>query len=309
MKNNNMKKEPDYEKWESIVDKKFGWLKEEHNRPVIDYTQSVLGRMEEHESDHGAVFCIIMGAPGAGKTATLLSCMERTLTTFPKEKVFFSECYNTPLQICKMGKGKYHFMSESEEIQFFDRSHGGKQIFPEITHFNGFEDCYKKAKCGVVNTIFFVDRMRIIEFIGFLRTTCQWNHVFIDEMAEVAPAFAAGDDWKRIEKFSFILKDIRKTWINVYSNVQSISDLDSRVRTKIMVKIFLPGASQDKHSRILQKAIDNLKEDRINGNEGYIEYFSRFCKTRFNKIYKPDKENMIDVRIAEKEEKEEEEDE
>jgi hypothetical protein len=299
MKNNN-EKGTDYEEWESIVDKKYGWLKQNNTRPTIDYTKSVLGRMEEHEPDHGAVFCLAMGAPGSGKTGALLSCMDRTLMSFPKEKVFFNECFNTPLQVCKMGKNKYQFMRESDEIQFFDRSHSGKKIDPDVIDFTDFEDCYKKAKLGVVNVIFFKDRMKVIEFIGYLRDTCSWNHVFIDEMAEVAPAFASGEDWKRIEKFSFILKDIRKAWINVYSNVQSISDLDSRVRSKIMVRIFLPGSMKDKHSRIFQKSIDNLKEDRINGNEGYIKYFSRFCKTRFNKIYKPDPNNLIDARVIEK---------
>jgi len=101
---NNIENKTDCEKWESIIDKKFGWLKKDNDKPTIDYTKSVLGRMEEHEPDHGAVFCLAMGAPGSGKTGALLSCMERTLTSFPKEKVFFNECFNTPYKSVKWGK-------------------------------------------------------------------------------------------------------------------------------------------------------------------------------------------------------------
>ena len=286
-------------KWKDIFQEKFGWLDQDNETKTINYSDKVLGRMAQHESDQGALFCEVTGAPGSGKTGALLSCMERTLGNFKKEKVFFSECYNTPLQITKLGEGKYHLMIESEDIQFFDRCKRGVRIYPEVTMFSDFEDCYKKAKLGIVNVVFFKDRKKIIDFIGYLRTTCEWNHVFIDEMAECAPAYASGEDWKKIEEFAKILKDVRKTWINVFCSTQSVSDVDSRVRSKIQMRVLLPGSVRDKHSRITQLALDNLKEDKIKGNEGYVEYFGKFCKTRFNKIYTPT-ETMIDARIVEK---------
>jgi len=49
----------------------------------------------------------------------------------------------------------------------------------------------------------------------------------------------------------------------------------------------LLGARTDNVSRITQKAIDNLEDDPVNGNEAYIEYSGKFGKTRFKDIYKP----------------------
>ncbi len=75
--------------------------------------------------------------------------------------------------------------------------------------------------------------------------------------------------------------------LNVHANSQALPDIDHRVRIKIMVKIFLPSARSDKHSRGEQTAIDNLEEDHNVGNEGYLEHSGRFGKTRFKDIYRP----------------------
>ena len=75
--------------------------------------------------------------------------------------------------------------------------------------------------------------------------------------------------------------------LNLHTNTQSVSDIDHRIRTKIMVRIYLPGARSDNISRISQRAIDNLDEDHVNGNEAYLEFSGKFGKTRFKDIYKP----------------------
>jgi len=64
-----------------------------------------------------------------------------------------------------------------------------------------------------------------------------------------------------------------------------------------MVKIFLPGARTDKHSRVTQPAIDNLDEDHKQGNEGYLEFSGKFGKTRFKDIFKPDSGMLWEARI------------
>ena len=87
------------------------------------------------------------------------------------------------------------------------------------------------------------------------------------------------------------MKEIRKCMMCVHANSQAISDIDHRVLTKVMLRIFLPGAVATKHSRLEQKALDNLEENHRIGNQGYLEYSGKFGKSRFRDIYKPTKES------------------
>ena len=88
--------------------------------------------------------------------------------------------------------------------------------------------------------------------------------------------------------------------LNVHANSQALPDIDHRVRSKIMVKIFLPGARTDKYSRVEQTAIDNLEENHSEGNESYLEHSGRFGKTRFKDIYRPIKGMQWEARVDEK---------
>jgi len=126
-----------------------------------------------------------------------------------------------------------------------------------------------------------------MDFIHYLRSIGEWSHTYIDELSEIAPAFTGGELWHKIHQFSVNAKEIRKCMMNVHTNTQSVSDIDHRVRSKVMVKIYLPGARSDNISRISQRAIDNLDEDNINGNAAYLEYSGKFGKTVFKDIFKP----------------------
>lgn len=66
-----------------------------------------------------------------------------------------------------------------------------------------------------------------------------------------------------------------------------MSDIDPRVRSKVMIRIYLPGARSGSESRVVQRAIDNLEEDPRRGNQGYLEASGKFGRTRFMDIYKP----------------------
>ena len=59
----------------------------------------------------------------------------------------------------------------------------------------------------------------------------------IDEMSEIAPAFTSGKIWKQIKDLAIDLKECRKCMLNIHSNTQSVSDIDHRVRSKVMIKI------------------------------------------------------------------------
>lgn len=260
----------------------------------LDLTKSelnaerILTRINTHDYDSGGIFSECTGSQGSGKTSVLLSFVDYALKHYPDEKVFFNECFHAPLQCTKLGLDKINLMVEdNSDIIFCDRSQKLKEIFPPVIYFKDFEDCYEKSIPGKCNVVFFKERMMLIDFIGWLRGVGVWNHVFIDEMSEIGPAFSGGRTWKKIKDFSLILKDVRKCMINIHCNSQSVVDTDHRVRSKIMCKIYLPGAKSDRDSRITQRAIDNLSEDKEHGSEAFLEYSGKFGKTKFCDIYKP----------------------
>jgi len=159
--------------------------------------------------------------------------MNYTLTHHPEEKVFFSNCLNSPLQFPKIGKGRYCIMVEKDAgIIFCDRDAKLKQVYPDVIVFDGFQDCYDKTPTGTCCAVFFKDRMMWMGFIHFLRGVGEWVNVFIDELSEISPQFQAGTIFHQIGSFASDLKETRKCQINVHCNSQSVSDIDLRVRGK-----------------------------------------------------------------------------
>lgn len=261
--------------------------------------ERILKRIHIHNEDAGGIFSLITGGMGTGKTAILLSFVDYTIRNFPNEKIFFSNCFFSPLQFVKIGEGRYHIMvKENSGITFHDRNNKLKQIYPEVTTFKDNADLYEKATPGKCNAVFFPDRViDTISFLHFLRSTGEWSHFFIDEFSEIAPAFTSGKQWKKIRDLSNDLKEIRKCQINLHVNSQAVSDIDFRCRTKVMCRIFLPSAQADSHSRIEQTAIDNLDENPVGGSEGYVEMSGKFGKTRFTDIYKPNPKILWEARV------------
>jgi len=248
----------------------------------------ILERIHCHNEDYGGVFVEITGAQGSGKTSVMLSFMNYILKHHPDEKVFWSSSYEAPLQFLKVGDlNKIHWMVMKDSgVKFYNRL-TGQEIHPEVTYFKGFEDCYNKAIPGKCNAVFFGKRYKWMEFIKYMRRIYEWKHVFIDEFGEVAPSDQKGRMWKKIRDFSETVKEIRKCNINLFVNSQTATDVDYRVRRKIMIKIFLPGAKADKTSRISQRAIDNLGRDPERGNFAFLDAGGVFGRVRFTEIYKP----------------------
>jgi len=261
---------------------------------ALDVTKSeilakqILKRCHVHDLDSGGVFSFITGGMGTGKTSTMLSFVDYTILHYPKEKIFFSNTYFAPTQSLKIGLAKHHIMvKKGSGVTFHDRNQKLKQIHPEITLFNTFDELYNTAKPGMCNAVFFGDRYQWIDFIHYLRSVGEWCHIYIDELSEIAPSFSSGDLFKLIGRFSMDMKEVRKCMMNVHCNSQALPDIDHRIRTKIMVRIFLPSARSDQYSRVNQKAIDNLEENLKEGNEAYVEQSGRFGRTRFKDIFKP----------------------
>jgi hypothetical protein len=98
----------------------------------------------------------------------MIGFMDYTIRNYPDEKIFFSNCYNAPLQFPKIGKSRFKIMVKKDsKVTFHDRSQKLKEIFPDIIYYNNLEELYKKAKPGCCNAVFFGDRFKWMEFIHF----------------------------------------------------------------------------------------------------------------------------------------------
>lgn len=276
----------------------------------MDYeAERILKRIIHHDSDNGGVYVEVTGAQGAGKTGAMLGFMEQIMTFYKKEKIFWSSSYKAPLQFLKLGEDKFDkivFLVKKDSGVVFRNRKTGKLIPLDVKEFTDFDDLYRKAEYQKCNAVFFGNRFEWMDFIEYLRSVFEWSHVFIDEFGEVAPSDQSGEMWSKIKQFSEVVKEVRKCDVNLFTNSQSATDVDYRIRKKIMIKIFLPGASADNKSRIRQSAIDNLMQDPINGNFGYLEYSGKFGRMQFSKIYKPPRGLSIEAIVLKNDEDEKE---
>lgn len=269
------------------------------------YGKLHLQRILEENDQIGGVYTEITGSQGSGKTAVMLAFLLDFIKNYPNDKCFWGSTLNAPLQFLKLKDDMYHIMIlEGSNIKILDREKNGKEIyFPNtgcrypITYFKTFNELWDKAKPGCCNAVFFGDRTIWMDFIFYLRSKYEWAHLFIDEFGEVAPSDKKDIMWQKIRKFSEDIKEIRKCNKNIITNTQTTTDVDYRVRRKLMVRIFLPGAKADRKTRVYQRAIDNLTKDLINGNMAYLDYDGKFGVVRFKNIFKPIKGRNWEARI------------
>jgi len=257
----------------------------------------LLKRIHLHDYDSGGVFTLTTGAQGSAKSAILLSFTDYTIKHHPNEKIFWSECYKAPLQIFKLKTKKYDFyIKEDTHLIFRERNKKLEQKKIPYTFFKTYDELYELSKPGRANVVFFGNRLYWMDYIEYLLEIGEWTHIFIDEFSEICPAYQSGDMWKRIKDFSNMkLKDIRKCMLNVHTNTQQPPNIDDSARKQVMINIFLPGARPGKNSRVMQKAVDNLTQDKVYGNSAYLDSSGKFGRTQFTDIYKPDRKYHIDI--------------
>lgn len=261
------------------------------------HAKTILERIHKPNLDAGGTFSLITGSPGSGKTSVMLSFCDYAIRHHKKHKIFFSNGYDVPLQFTKLGSDTYDiFVLNGSGVTFHDRADKRKEIFPQVSYFDDLEELYEKAKPGRCTAVFFGDRSMHMDFLHFLLGAGQWTHCFVDEISEIAPAFTAGKLFHKIGQYALDLKECRKTLISYHCNTQSIRALDHRVIAVLMCRIYLPGAISGKYSRVTQRAIDNLDLDPVNGNEGFLESYGNFGKTRFKNIYVPDGKQLWEAR-------------
>jgi len=251
----------------------------------------ILQRLLNHDVNLGGSFIEATGSQGSAKTSVLLFFAEYNMNVYPKEKVFWSNPYKAPMQFLRLQEDQWHiFVKEGSNVTFHDRAKRLRQVHPaNLSYFKSYDDLYDNAIPGKCNAVFFGDRKEWIDFMGYIVSVGEWTAVFFDELSEIASGYSSGDDWRKIGEFSLTLKELRKCLVTCVVNSQSSSDTDHRVRTKLMAKIFLPGAKSDGKSRVHQQAIDNLVVDRQNGNESWIEMDGRFGLVVWSDVYPPSK--------------------
>ena len=86
-----------------------------------------------------------------------------------------------------------------------------------------------------------------------------WLTIIFDEVEELCPPYAQGQDWRINESIAEAIKEYRKCWISFYCATQQPSDVDYRLRNKMMFRIYLKGAKKMSFERFRQELIDNLK--------------------------------------------------
>lgn len=266
------------------------------SKPEIE-GYKILKQLLGQKSDYGGAFCYITGAMGGGKTSAMISWMLYTLKQYPNQKVFFSETYDAPMQSFKIGREYCRFFVKKDSgIIFRDINDALREVDIGHTYFNDFDELWEKSERGKINVVFFDDRTTWMEFIASLRHRGEWIHIFVDEIGEVVPSNTSGKMHKRIGQFAILSKDFRKCRMKIIANTQSIRDMDWRILDKFMYRVFLPGAMSDKkHSRITQRAIDNLEGNDEHGNDAFIDKMGKFGKINFGDIFKPDPRYCIEA--------------
>lgn len=270
--------------------------------------EKILRRIFVHNQDYGGIFSEVTGAQGSGKTSVLLCFADYVIKNYSDEKMFWRSSYNSPLQFFKIGdRDKYEiFVKEGANVVFRDRDNHLKHVDVHPTYFTDFEDLWNKASRGKISAVFFGNRYEWLKFISWLRGVGEWVNIYIDELGDIAPSNTQGDLWQQLRDFSNVLKDVRRCMMHIHVNTQSVVDVDYRVRGKVMLKIFLPGAIVDKNTRVTQRAVDNLDRDSKHGNQAYMDLHGEFGLVRFTSIYRPIPGTHIEAHVLEESELERE---
>lgn len=252
----------------------------------------IMNRIHNQDPDMGGVFTEATGMQGSSKTAAMLSFLDHNMQVHPDQRNFWRNTYETPLQFTKLPFDSWEILVEEEhKISFHERSPGLPELDMPYKTFTTFDDLYQKATPGKCSAIFFKDEtfwMNLIHYLGF---TGEWNHVFLDEYGELFPFQPRGKLNRKIREAANDLGEIRKRNINVHGTTHSASEIDWRVRKKIMIYIYFPGAKVVGDGLVQQNAVNKLELNAIKGNEAWIELRQhRFGKGRFTKIYKPNPE-------------------
>ena len=192
-----------------------------------------------------------------------------------------------------------------EDLSEYDRSK-----LPEIIVYKSNKDLYSKLLHGCINVVYepttytLTDRLKKMiqkrgvagdelfkkkevdsiiwwfEFIDWLRINKTLEHisVFIDEADQLLPVSPSGARWHLNLWFKDIMRALRKRNISLYLACHGYTDIDGRIRPKVMYRIYIKGACAPSESLIWKTAPITLPQGKY-----YIER-DAWGWARFNKI-------------------------
>ena len=264
----------------------FGFQEGEFKHRLAVEGEKLWNILFERNPDFGGWFAEITGLMGRGKTSLMLAMADKIIKEYPDELIFWREAPLSPLQAPKIGDNFQLFSERKNKVKVFEL--GERRPIPtddiEVKYFHGGIDLIKQARPGQLNVVYFKNPQRWLDLMFRLRFNTKFQTLLIDEMEDITPGRCRKEDgsyWNN-DKFANHLKEIRKCKINITYNTQSKSDIDWRIRSKVMMHVYLPGSRGDNESPIYKGMIQALKVGDALLDLG----FSLFGKIRFD-VYKP----------------------
>lgn len=192
-----------------------------------------------------------------------------------------------------------------EDLQEYD-----KKKLPPIIMYKNNMDLYKKLLRGGINVVYepttyaLTDRLKKMiqrrgvagddlfkkkevdpiiwwfEFIDWLRVNKSIEHisVFIDEADQLLPVSPSGARWHLNLWFKDIMRALRKRNISLFMACHGFTDIDGRIRPKVMYRLYMKGSCTPSESLIFKTAPVTLPQGKY-----YIER-DAWGWARFNKI-------------------------
>jgi hypothetical protein len=229
--------------------------------------EKIFDMLSTRDYDRGGYFTEITGIMGSGKTGLELRMIKHILAMKTEELVFWRETLNSPFQAHKIGK-EYQILCEKRfPIQCHEVTANMKPVDIEINYFSGFKQLMKLSDPSLLNVVYFREPEKWLSFIMYQRFNSNWQSFFFDEFEDVAPSRVRGEAWHVAERFAESIKEIRKNRVSVTYDTQSTQDVDFRIRSKLMVYIYLYGALIDQRSPVFPQAIQSLRV-----GDGYVDW-------------------------------------
>ena len=264
----------------------FGFQEGEYKHRLAVEGEKLWNTLFERNREFGGWFVEITGLMGRGKTSLMLTMADKIFREYPDELVFWREGASSPIQAPKIGDNFKLLVERGYRLGLYElgETRPIKSDKYDITYFKGYLDLIKHSEPGILNVVFFKDLQKWLGLLSTLRQNTRFQTILIDEMEDITPARCSketGNYWTN-EAFANRLKEIRKSRINLIYNTQAKTDVEWRLRSKIMMHIYLPGSRTDDESPVYKKMIQGL-----NIGEAVIDLgFSLFGKLSFG-AYKP----------------------
>lgn len=227
----------------------------------------------------GGVTILDTGTVGVGKTALMIHTLRklfdhkrkvaRSLEDRPgdekwayqqiaNEKIFWigdEDCQyrRFPNEVAQ----KMIFVEDGLELKFYLN---GEPIDVKSVPFVDFSDIMDYADLRKLNVVYIRDPLNVMDFVQFLidESLGEWVSVAIDEVEDIAPAYARAGDFDRAQNFSRRLARARKANVSIYATLQSDSQLDWRTPNIVPFRGLCRGSKRPKGWKIFEYVAGNV---------------------------------------------------